>query len=79
VWLLILHSPVTPTLLWDSPVEDSICQYHLNKNKHIAKGVTMPLLDKAKSMFKNLLESDTQRTPITLENTNGRSTVVLSK
>jgi hypothetical protein len=39
----------------------------------------MPLLDKAKSMFKNLLESDTQRTPITLENTNGRSTVVLSK
>jgi len=65
--------------LWDCPAEDSIRQYHLNKGKHIAKGMIMPLLDKAKSMFKNLLESDTQRTPITLQNTNGISTVVLSK
>jgi hypothetical protein len=80
-------------LLWDCPVENCICQYrryydlqyHLDTGKHILKGVKMPLLDKAKTMFKTLTENDIQRTPITLQNfniiqnINGISTVVLSK
>ncbi|CAF4119051.1 unnamed protein product [Rotaria sp. Silwood2] len=80
-------------LLWDCPVEGCIQQYrrnydlqcHLDKGKYIVKGVKTSLLDKAKSMFKNILENDAQRVPITLQNFksvqnfNRMSTVVLPK
>ncbi|CAF4688789.1 unnamed protein product [Rotaria sp. Silwood1] len=80
-------------LFWDCPVEGCIQQYrryydlqcHLDKGKHIVKGAKTPLLDKANSMFKNLLENNAQRVPITLQNFNSvqninrMSTVVLPK
>ena len=80
-------------LLWDCPMEGCIRQYrryydlqnHLDAQKHVLKKVKMPLLDKAKIMFKSLLENDNHRTPVTLQtfntirNIEEKCNVILSK